>query len=230
MRYHTFYEFFCHFLIVFLICVVILGIAMLLLFIKIKRRRLDNYSLIRFKQKCIVCVISALTWGILPVLVALIVWILSFFAYYIGFRNDAWRLESLYKQYDYRGQYPLISHINECKAVLKQPACKGKVAKDFRYHLMDYLPSMSLLLLLTALGVTSISRCSVMIYYIEFFTVATACFVLLCKVIYRISFSTPCSLFYLSTVPTSILLIIIGLVYYAVCFIIARSTAVGIGG
>ena len=210
------------------ICSAIIGLFVLVFVIRTKLKPMDVVSVIRLKQKLIVSVCSALLWGFFSIWLATILWSCLFFACRcVFFRIDALRIEELYRKHDGGQNYPKIYHVREYKAAYFLPARKKTTEVQFRYPFSDHMLSMLVLVLLVYFGVATVSRDSMVVYYIEFLTVATAGYVFIGKFIYHISLNSPTSIFYLSPTLAYIPVILVGILYYFVCVVVILTTSTG---
>ena len=160
-----------------------------------------------------------------PTTVAAVLFIALFFLYRkVIFKNDALEIQRIYLLYD--GKVHLSPPIKKFSCVFQ---CKytgtetKSVSKDYLYTFYQYLNNAIYIFVFYC--VKGMERPpNAVLYGVEFFIAITALFIIIAKLVYYLSLTTPSSLFFLSPRLSYIAVALSGLLFYGVAILIFMTT------
>ena len=197
--------------------VILLGIC----FLGIKFSKINEIHLIRMKQYFYSMLSTVMISCVFPTVFATVLFVGLFFFYrYAIFKRDAFRLQGLYQAYDENKPITKFSRIFHTS---QGEIGTIKIEKDYLYSFDRYLNNAVYLCIFYCTNET-LGPETPILYGIEFFVAITALFVLIAKLIYNLSVSTPSSVFYLCPDLSYIPVVLIALLFYGLATFIFTTT------
>ena len=210
------------FLIIILINIIVL---LLVCFIGIKLAKIRKLNVIYIRQYFI-SMLSTLAIALFcPTILAVPIFILLYFLYRgVIFKKDTVEIQKIYSLHN--GDVNLAPPIQKLSWALlykHEENDGGAVDKEYCYSLSQYLNNSIYIFIFYCIKNTSNPENTVL-YAIEFFVAMTALFIVIGKVIYRLSLATPSSLFFLCPTGSYIPVVIAGVLFYFLTIVIFIHT------
>ena len=201
--------------------ILIICIYMLTLLVRMKTKGVSCFTLLQEKQKIINLLLSVYIWGILPIWLGTIIWLLLYCTmHFFLCRKNSARLQTLHELFEVCNKpYPVVRNLKQWDKVIHfQP--KASSQYEFQYGMIEHLTGLVALVVLFVFGKAPLSQGINGLYFADGTIVATAFFIFLGKIVFKITYYNNASKYYLSPILTSTLIALIGITYYIIVFFV----------
>lgn len=194
------------------------------LWVKMKRNGACHFWIIRARQQVVAFAVGSFIWSVFSIVEGIIAWFISFFIMRYFFKADAHRLQYLFETYEAKNKpYPVMNKMTQLREVFSVPSKMPQIRSEFQYTLQEHSKSILSLVILFICGVACVSTHAVL-YFVEGLILATAIFVFIGRWIYRIYLHNPGSLWFLSPGLAYIPVVVYGIAYYFIAFVVLWNT------
>lgn len=137
--------------------IIVTLLFVLFTYIRIKIKNLDYWDIIKIKQLYISSILSTYIWGIFPIIVGALVWIVAFVILrFIIFNSDSFRLSKLYEDYQIKEMpYPLVESPLQIKSILKYSLAEKINITECYYGVLQHSYSGIILLILSLFSIVA---------------------------------------------------------------------------
>lgn len=194
-------------------------------FLGIKFSKIREINLINMKQYFYPMLTTVTISCFFPTILAAISFIVLFFFYrFVIFKKTAFQIQQIYELYGENMEFsPPITKISRVFCLDKTRKGTGRIKKEYLYTFDKYLNNTIYIFIFYCINEASGPETPIL-YGFEFFIAVTALFIMFAKLIYKLSVSTPSSLFFLCPNLSYIPVALIGLLFYIIAIFMFKST------
>ena len=211
------------------LAVIILSNIIVLFFIYllgIKFRKIRVTNIIHMRQYFLTMLSTVILGCLFPTLIAVGLFLILFFLYrMVIFKNDALQLQYVYSKYN--GSVHLSPSIKSFSYIFlpykPMGTEKEPLKREYRYTFSKYINNVIYIFVFYCAKGTARPE-NTILYGFEFFVAITTLYVVIAKLIYHLSLTTPNSLFFLCPNLSYIPVALVGLMFYGVATLMFMST------
>lgn len=199
-----------------LLIVLIINIVIFFLisYIGIKLSKLNKLNVIHIRQYFVSMLSTVVISALLPTIIASVLFLILFFIYRnVVFRRDSLEEQRIYSFYVDVKDYPQISSFQEALFFKNEDNRMVPLQRKYLYSFSRYICNAGYIFLFYC-AKNAIYEGNTILFGIEYFVAFTALFIVLAKVVYHLSLTTPSSLFFLLPNLSYVPVVFSGLLFY----------------